>query len=73
MQQFFTPDMIAGNSITWTRKAEISRNGSKVTVRQFKDEPADVWVSSPTRYQRVAEGLPVLEAINFANQLLTTL
>lgn len=72
MEQIFTPDMIKENSISWTRKAEITRNGTTISVHQFKDEPADVWISNPTTYKRVAEGLTVQEAIDFANELLIT-
>jgi riboflavin synthase alpha subunit len=66
----FTKQMLQGNSITWTKKAEITINGTCVTINQYKDEPADVWVSTPTTYNRVAKNMELNQAIDFANNLL---
>jgi hypothetical protein len=68
--QFFTTDMIQGNRITWTKKAEITTKGTTVTIQQYKDESAAVWITTATTSKKVAENLHVIEAINFANNLL---
>jgi riboflavin synthase alpha subunit len=72
-QKIFCLDMIKGNKISHTKKAEITINGTTVTIIQLNDEPADVWVSTPTNYTRVAENMEISEAVNLGNILLINL
>jgi hypothetical protein len=65
--------MIHGNRIAWTKKAEITTKGTTVTIHQYKDEPAAVWITTATTSKRVAKNLHVTEAVNFANNLLTNI
>jgi len=69
----FTTEMIKGNSITWTKKAEISINGTTVTIQQYKDEPASVWVSTSTTYNRIAKDIELNEAVKIANNILSNI
>ncbi|RUP39771.1 MAG: hypothetical protein EKK63_09030 [Acinetobacter sp.] len=69
----FNAEMIKGNKITWTKKAEITVNGTTVTLQQYKNEAVSVWVSTPTTYNRVAKDMEVNEAIIFANSILSTI
>jgi hypothetical protein len=66
----FTTEMITGNSITWAKKAEISHNGTTITIQQYKDEPASVWVSTSTTYNRIAKDIELNEAVKIANNIL---
>ena len=69
----FTADMIKGNNITWTEKAEIKKGNSKIIIHRFKKEPCDIWISTPKTYNRIFENLTEQQAIETANKLLKTL
>ena len=64
--QTFNIEMIKGNKISWTKKAEISVNDTTVTIQQYKDEPANVWVSTKTTYNKIAKDLEINKAIEFS-------
>jgi hypothetical protein len=70
-QSTFTLETIKGNSITWMKKVEISNNGKTVTVEQYKNEPASVWVSTSTTFNRIGKDLSIEDAIILANNLLS--
>jgi hypothetical protein len=69
-QSTFNLETIKGNSMTWMKKAEITINGKTITVEQYKNEPASVWVSTSTTFNRVGKDLSIEDAIILANNIL---
>jgi hypothetical protein len=69
----FNTEIIQGNNTTWIKKAEITLNGTTITIQQYKNEPASVWVSTATTYNRVAKDIELCEAIILANNILSTI